>query len=101
MSAPAGLCKDRAASLELPACSQQRFHGCRIGTTSTKLRMLSRTWWAQSSHGPLGTSAQEPAPGALLVQNQLELAASQGRVAKGDVLYLCLVLLRYQYQNVP
>lgn len=40
----------------------------------------------------------------LLVQNQpfqLQLAVSPGSMAKGDVLYLCLVLLRYRYQNVP
>lgn len=68
-------------------------------------RMLSRDTVGPEQPQPLGHNLHtEPAPGALLVQNQpfqQEPAVSPGSVAKGDVLYLCLMLLRYRYQNVP
>lgn len=99
LSAPAGTGCQPGVPLELPACSQHVSKDAGL----VLQRMLSRRGGPRAARAPWAHPHTEPAPGALLVPNQPFSWSSvcPGREAKGDVLYLCLMLLRYRYQNVP
>lgn len=62
--------------LELPACSQHVSKDAAL----VLQRMLSRTWWAQSSLGPSGTSTHRTSAwGVVSAKSALELELSVPR----------------------